>query len=260
MPIGIARNLSTWQFQDTYVERVMDNAAYTSAHPDDTLVLAGPSRSTGANGSDTTGSASLLAIGMMQNMNISQVKSTTPVMAIGSGRSFFVSGKAQGNGSIARLFVNGRNLLRVLYHNAQSSDLNVGAFDDKPAATTQSQFYINLDSELYYVPFGLAAIFRTKAHDFVGGFYAELTMIQSYNISIQAGANMIAEQVSFMFDRLMPYGAASLAKAGTVNRATLDAIAGFTDPDLNTATAPSNVTDNTIGDFNTSIPTAVVSA
>jgi len=260
MPIGIARNLTTWKFQDTYVERVMDNAAYTSAHPDDTLVLAGPSRSTGAQGSDTTGSGSLLAIGMMQNLNISQVKSTTPVMAIGSGRSFFVSGKAQGNGSIARLFVNGRNLLRVLYHNAQSSDINVGAFDDKPADHTTSQFYINLDSELYYIPFGLAAVFRTKAHDVVGGFYAELTMIQSYNISIQAGANMIAEQVSFMFDRLMPYSVASVSATGQVPRSTLDAIAGFVDPDLSTAANSGSLTENTIGDFSNGIPTNFVSA
>jgi hypothetical protein len=254
MPIGIARNLSTWQFQDTYVERVMDNAAYTSAHPDDTLVLAGPSRSTDAQSASTgTAVGSLLAIGMMQNMNISQVKATTPVMAIGSGRSFFVSGKAQGNGSIARLFVNGRNLLRVLYHNAQTSSINVGNLDDKPADKTTSQFYINLDSELYYVPFGLGTIFRTKAHDFVGGFYTELTMIQSYNIGIQAGANMIAEQVSFMFDRLMPWSAGSAAKAGTVPRATLDAIAGFADPDLNQANTPSQVTDNQISDAGTII-------
>lgn len=251
MAIGIARNLGTWQFQETYVERVMDNAAYTSAHPDDTLVLAGPSRSSDVQASSAgTVAGSLLAIGMMQNLNISQVKSTTPVMAIGSGRSFFVSGKAQGNGSIARLFVNGRNLLRVLYHNAQtSSTLNVGNFDDIPAYNTKSQFYINLDSELYYVPFGLGAIFRTKAHDYVGGFYAELTMIQSYNISIQAGANMIAEQVSFMFDRLMPWNAASVAKDTTVPRGTLDTIAGFTDPDLPEGTVPASVIDNQISDL-----------
>jgi len=149
-------------------------------------------------------------------------------MAIGSGRSFFVSGKAQGNGSIARLFVNGRNLLRVLYHNARQRDLPVQNFDDRPANTYQAKFYINLDSELYLIPFGLGSIFRTKAHDFVGGFYAELTMIQSYNISIQAGANMIAEQVSFMFDRLMPFGEDTISQPG-VPRDTLDAVVGFVD-------------------------------
>lgn len=229
-PLGITRNLATWSFQDHYVERVMDNATYTSAHPDDTLVLAGPAR---VGNVDIAGTAlstkTLLAIGMMQNMQINQVKSTQPVMAIGSGRSFFVSGKAQGNGSIQRLFVNGRNLLRVLYHNARAGSLEVQKFDDPAATKFQDQFYINLDSELYLVPFGLGTIFRTKSHDFVGGMYAELTLIQSYNISIQAGSNMIAEQVSFMFDRLMPFGADS-TMAANVPKATLDAIGGFIDP------------------------------
>jgi hypothetical protein len=227
MSLGITRNLTTWRFQDQYVERVMDNAAYTSAHPDDTLVLAGPARSHQASPSATDTIGSLLAIGMMQNLSINQVKSTTPVMAIGSGRSFFVSGKAQGSGSIARLFVNGRNLLRVLYHNARTQNLAVNELDDPAALSGTSKFYINLDSELYLIPFGLGTIFRTKSRDFIGGMYAELTMIQSYNISVQAGSNMIAEQVGFMFDRLMPFS--DPTNMTGVPRATLDEVVGFLD-------------------------------
>ena len=231
MPLGITRNLVTWRFQDQHVERVMDNAAYTSAHPDDTLTLAGPARSETVDIGDSSGTSirSLLAIGMLQNLMISQQKTTQPVMAIGSGRSFFVSGKAQGQGTIARLFVNGRNLLRVLYHNARSRELPVDKLDDPAAFSYKSQFYINLDSELYLIPFGLGAVFRTKAHDFIGGFYAELSMIQSYNISIQAGTNMIAEQVMFAFDRLMPFGEDRLLSTA-VERKTLDAVLAFVDP------------------------------
>jgi len=229
--LGITRNLVTWRFQDQHVERTMDNATYSSAHPDDTLTLAGPARLSTVDIASTNGKSvqSLLAIGMLQNLSISQQKSTQPVMSLGSGRSFFVSGKAQGQGTIMRLFVNGRNLLRVLYHNARARELPVQNLDDPAAMSSASQFYINLDSELYLIPFGLGSIFRNKAHDFVGGFYAELTLIQSYNISIQAGTNMIAEQVSFVFDRLMPFGEASLSKPG-VSRDTLDAVIGFTDP------------------------------
>ena len=195
MPLGITRNLESWRFQDQYVERVMDNAAYTSAHPDDTLVLAGPARVDTVDTANTTGTSiqSLLAIGMLQNVQFSQQKNTTPVQAIGSGRSFFVSGKAQGQGSMQRLFVNGRNLLRVLYHNARAKAIPLEQLDDKPVArSVQEQYYINLDSELYLIPCGLGTVFRTKAHDFVGGFYAELTMISQYTVSFQAGANMIA--------------------------------------------------------------------
>jgi len=231
MPLGITRNLESWRFQDQYVERVMDNAAYTSAHPDDTLVLAGPARVDTVDTANTTGTSiqSLLAIGMLQNVQFSQQKNTTPVQAIGSGRSFFVSGKAQGQGSMQRLFVNGRNLLRVLYHNARAKAIPLEQLDDKPVArSVQEQYYINLDSELYLIPFGLGTVFRTKAHDFVGGFYAELTMISQYTVSFQAGANMIAEQVVFMFDRLMPFGQDTLVRTN-VSRGTLDAVIGFVD-------------------------------
>jgi hypothetical protein len=230
MPLGITRNLESWRFQDQYVERVMDNAAYTSAHPDDTLVLAGPARLSTVQTASTSGNSiqSLLAIGMLQNVAFSQTKNTTPVMAIGSGRSFFVSGKAQGQGQMQRLFVNGRNLLRVLYHNARAANLPVGDLDDPAARSSESQFYINLDSELYLIPFGLGTIFRTKAHDFVGGFYSELTMIQNYQVSFQAGGNQIAEAVNFMFDRLMPFGEDTVVRT-IVARATLDSVIGFID-------------------------------
>ncbi len=230
MPIGITKGLTTWRFQDHYVERLMDNAAYTAAHPDTTLVLAGPARSDIARADDVSGTSvsSLLAIGMLQSFSIGQQKPTTPVMAIGSGRSFFVSGKAQGQGQIQRLFVNGRNLLRVFYHNAKTQGLRWDQFDDPAAQNAASMFLTNLDSELFLVPFGLASLFRTKLHDSVGGFYAELSMINSYNIGFQAGSTMIAESVSFLFDRLMPYTSDDVAQ-GNVPRATVDAVLGFRD-------------------------------
>lgn len=231
MPIGITKGLTTWRFQDHYVERVMDNATYSAAHPDTTLVLAGPARSDIARSDDVSGTSvsSMLAIGMLQAFSIGQQKPTTPVMAIGSGRSFFVSGKAQGQGQIQRLFTNGRNLLRVLHHNAKTQSLPWQDFDDRPATSVNAQFLTNLDSELYLVPFGLACLFRTKIHDALGGFYAELTLINSYNLAFQAGATMIAESVSFLFDRLMPFQADDVAR-GNVPRATVDAVLGFQDP------------------------------
>jgi len=246
MPLGITKNLVSWRFRDTYVERQLDNAAYTAAHPDDTLVLSGPARRTSADATTAeSGVSSLLAIGMLQNVQFGQVKQTQPVQAIGSGRSFFVSGKAQGQGQMSRLFVNGRNLLRCLYHNAVASGVEVEKFDDKPADDYQHQFYINLDSELYLIPFGLATLFRTKAHDNVGGFYAELSMINQYSVAFQAGQNMIAENVTFLFDRLMPYHVNDVLTP-EVPRATMDAVVGFSDQTQETEDA---TTDNLVTNF-----------
>jgi len=231
--LGVVRNFDTWQFQESYVERVMDNAAYTAAHPDDTLVLAGPAR---IQGLTQGGATSLLAIGMLQAVQFTQSKPTQPMMAIGSGRSFYVSGKAQTQWSMGRLFVNGRNLLRVLYHNAVKGGVDPSKFDDVATASSgNQQYYINLDSELFLVPFGLASVFRDKTHGYCGGFYAELTMINSYSIGWNAGQNLILENVTGVSDRLLPFGENSPsgirphAGGSPITVGNLDTILNFAD-------------------------------
>lgn len=236
LPNQVVTGVNDWQFQQSYVERVMDNASYTAAHPDDTLVLAGPARRPGAVGG--TGANSLLAIGMLQSIQFSQSKPTQPLMAIGSGRSFFVSGKATTQFSIGRLFVNGRNLLRVMHNNAVEGGLKAPNFDDPAALQDKSYYFTNLDSELYYIPFGLGCLFRSKAHDAIGGFYAELCLLNSYGVSVNAGQNMVMESVSGMADRVLPYTAAAAASAAP-DRATLDGILNITTP------APTNPSGET---------------
>jgi hypothetical protein len=210
----ITTNAASWAFQQNNIERLMDHAALTSAHPDDTLILAGPARygayRTQAADQSTILDGGLLPIGMVQSFNAMLQKPTQPMQAIGSGRMFFVSGKAQGNAQIARLFVNGRNLLRVLYTNAVQAGLDVSQFDDKACITnptggqTGSTFFMNLDSELFLIPFGLACFFRDKIHNKLGAFYLELCALNSYNIAFNAGQNMILENVSLLFDRALP--------------------------------------------------------
>lgn len=233
MPVlGVVKGFDTWAFQNSHVERMLDNAAYTAAHPDDTLVMAGPAR----RGAFREGGAkSLLAIGMLQAAQFSTTKPTQPMMAIGSGRCFYVSGKSQTQWSFGRLFVNGRNLLRVLYHNAVKGGVNPALFDDPAtAASGNKQYFINLDSELFYIPFGLGAVFRDKTHGYCGGFYAELCMITSYSIGWNAGQNMILENVTGLSDRLLPFGEGSTSlrpnAGGTpIEVSLIDRVLGFVD-------------------------------
>lgn len=251
MSLGVVKSFDTWAFQESYVERVMDNAAYTAAHPDDTLVLAGPARKQNL----SQGFANLLAIGMLQAVNFTQTKPTQPMMAIGSGRSFYVSGKAQTQWTMGRLFVNGRNLLRVLSHNAVAGGIDVSQFDDIAAeADPQSKkYFINLDSELFLIPFGMGCVFRDKTHGFCGGFYAELSMITSYAIGWNAGQNLVLENVSGMSDRLLPFGYNATppglrphAQGGVGIRASsIDAVLGFID-DNNTGDNQTNSPGDTI--------------
>jgi len=221
MPVpypNVTRDETSWAFQKSYIERLMDHSALTSAHPDDTLVLAGPPRMLAPKGSKTLTDA-LLPLGMVQQMQVAQNKPTTPMQAIGSGRLFFVSGKAQGTASIARLFVNGRNLLRALYTNAVQSGIDPTKFDDEAAYNSGApsghvnKFFANLDSEMFLIPFGLAVFFRDKIHDEVAAFYLELCQLSTWAIAIGAGQTMILENVTMMFDRLRPWTAGAYGQA-----------------------------------------------
>jgi len=225
--IGITKGIGNWKTQSHSVERFTDNAAYTSGHPDDTLVLAGPPRYLDSDQGDGGEPwQSLLAIGMIQGFQFNSQKPTQPLQAIGSGRTYFVSGKSQTTWRIGRLFCNGRNLLRVLYHNAVAGGVKVQDFDDIPARDTNDIYYANLDSELYYVPFGIAAIFKDKIQDLIGAVYLELCMIQSYGIGFNAGQAMIMEDVNGMCDRVLPFRPTAIS-TNKEFRQTIDTVIGF---------------------------------
>lgn len=194
--------LDNWVAQNRHIERLMDNSAFTSAHPDDTLVLAGPARLASINSAQA--SDKLLAVGMLQNFQVSQNKPTTPIMSIGSGRQSFVSGKAQTSWGMSRLWLNGRNLLRVLYTQAKQAGIDVSKFDDPAAESADSQHFVNLDSELFLIPFGLAVMFRDKTRATIGAFYLELCSINQWSIAFSSGQNFIAENVSGLADRVLP--------------------------------------------------------
>jgi len=195
-------DITNWKFQNSYIERLMDHSALTSAHPDDTLILAGPPRMIKPDTEPTFDK--MLPIGMIQQMQLGGQIPTVPAMAIGSGRGFFLSGKAQYQGSIARLFVNGRNLLRALMTNAVVAGIDVTKFDDAAGAASDSQFFVNLDSELFKMPFGMAVLFRDKIHNDLGAVYLELCMLTGWNLGIGAGQSMIMENATFLYERARP--------------------------------------------------------
>jgi hypothetical protein len=217
----------------------MDSSAYESAHPDDTLILGGPARLVDIDLSNAPGAdvglgiqtqangVTLLPIGMVQGMSWSTQKPTQPMMAIGSGRTFFSSGKSQTTWNMTRLMSNGRNLLHVLYHAAKDKNINVAQFDDPAGVDNGAQFLTNLDSELYHIPFGIGMLFRNKVHDWVGAFYGEACMIGSYSIGLTAGSSLVLETVNGVCDRMLPMSLASIGASPYAPRATIDQIIGF---------------------------------
>jgi hypothetical protein len=223
----VTEDLTSWKYQDHYVERIMDNAAYTAAHPDDTLVMIGPPRKKlyeeGGLGKK------LYAVGMMQAFQVAQAKPTVPVQTIGSGRSFFLSGKSSLTWQMGRLFVKGQNMLRALYRNAIEAGVNPDTFDEPVRYDAGSEYFVNLDSELLLIPFGLAVAFRDKSHNTLGGFYLELVCLNNWTIGMNAGQNMIMENVSGMCDRILPWNPGDKQDDHQTSAAIDDAI-GFSAP------------------------------
>jgi hypothetical protein len=202
---------SDWGFQNYEIERLMDHAALTSAHPDNTLIMAGPPRyentPAGEDANDTFWDK-LLPLGMVQNFQCGQNLPVQPMMAVGSSRSFYLIGKAQGSASISRLFCNGRNLFRALSTNLKKIGVDPTKLDDPAANSEDATAYFNMDSELFRVPLGLACFFYDKLHNGLGAFYLELCQIQSWAMGWGAGQTMIMENVNLLFDRLYPISTA----------------------------------------------------
>jgi hypothetical protein len=238
--IGITKGLQTWHTQNNTVERMTDDATYTAAHPDDTLVLAGPPRLasvwTGVpDGGDlqkTEGWNSLMALGFLQGFNFQTQRPVQPLQAIGSGRSYFVTAKSQVSWSMGRLFCNGRNLMRALYHSAAAAELPVEKFDETPSARgINDMYFVNMDSELFYIPIGIAAVFKDKAHNILGSVYLELSMIAGYGVGFNAGQALIMENVSGLCDRVRPFLNTQAVKSNTnwnnTLRAQVDKVVGL---------------------------------
>jgi hypothetical protein len=227
---NITENLSSWNVSENNVERLTDNIPFTSAHPDDTLVLVGPPRY-----KNVTDASTLHAVGMLQALSYSQNRALQPMQAIGSGRAFFISGKSTVQFQIQRLFVKGKNLMRALYENAKSQGAlpvtDHEAWGEASVASGTPNFVINLDSPLFLVPFGLMIVYRDRSNSPLGGVYLENCMIGSYQSAIQAGQTTIMESVNGISDRLFPVavGAKGLKEGWPVGSAQHASAVGVPD-------------------------------
>jgi hypothetical protein len=132
---------------------------------------------------------------------------------------------------MSRVLMTGRNLLRALYHSAVEAGIRPSQFDDAASlesSANPSQFFINLDSELFYIPIGMGMVMRTKAHALVGSCYAELMMISSWGIQVQSGQAMIAESVQGLCDRVVAYlPSDDLGATVRINRQAMDGVLGI---------------------------------
>lgn len=177
-------------------------------------------------------------IGVLENIGLSQSKQLQRIFEIGSSRSYFIPGRTIGSVTIGRVLYHGPSLLKVLYaHYKQGSSdaafqlmnegkgatINVGGVDvPSPNATLLElpelqaelhrikfnpgfdDLWLNLASDIFNQPTGIAIYFRNQLDMTVGAIYLEECYIQGHQMSISSGSVLIMEGASLQFDQVRP--------------------------------------------------------
>ncbi len=195
-----------------------------------TMLAAGPPRLANI-GNATVGDAVTTAltqpIGLVQQFSVSHNRQFNRIFELGSERSYFISGRTQGQLSLGRVYYHGPSLLRMLY--AASSDTNLpvvvppfSAFGALAEAANPNphnvkirpgfnNLYLNLASDLFSQPIGLLIKMVDSNEQTLGAFYAEGCYVPNHSLSVDAQGLMVQEQASIQFERIVPVRVTALA-------------------------------------------------
>lgn len=235
-------NFLNWNWAAEHVQAELVNGEYVSA--ESTLLLAGPSRLeylVGANSTPESVKSNLYPIGLVQNFMMAQNRFLTRLFEIGSKRAYFVTGRLAANFQINRVMFFGPSLMRLLYSLApnkigfggnpftflregttgsilESAQLKTprlynDLFPDKyllapgyggSQGEDNRDFFINLASDLFQIPFGISVIFKDAKNRPYGACYLQDCYIEAHSMGIDANNVVIAEGVNGQFDQVAP--------------------------------------------------------
>lgn len=229
-------DFSTWDFSNFHVQQELKGGQFVSAET--SLIASGPPELAGV-GEGGAGEVSAVGtvypIGLIENAGVSQSKQIQRIFEVGSSRSYFIPGRVIGSLTLGRIFYFGPSLLRVLYayYKNQTPGIDVGTlpvgteltlpdggtaphplsrllnsggetFHRLRQSPGQDYFYVNLASDLFNQPFGLAFYFKDANFNSVGAFFLEQTYIQGHQFSVSSGSVLVMEGVSAQWDRAVP--------------------------------------------------------
>lgn len=224
-------SFSNWDFYNYHVQQDLIGGQFVSA--ESTLVAAGPPQVSQTGGGGTTGG--VYPIGLLESVGLQQSKQLQRIFEIGSSRSYFIPGRVIGSLSIGRTFYFGPSLMRVLYayykSNANSIVFGQSPVDSKktidgievpdPEAVLldvvqesslhtlrrspgEDYFFIELASDLFNQPTGMAIYFKDQNFVSVGALYLEFCYVQGHQMSISSGSVLVMEGASLQYDRIVP--------------------------------------------------------
>lgn len=233
-------NFLNWNWAAEHVQAELVNGEYISA--ESTLLLAGPSRLDyllGSTGSIEEAKSALYPIGLVQNFMMAQNRFLTRLFEIGSKRAYFVTGRQAANFQLNRIMFYGPSLLRMLYalapvrtgfggrqlafvREGTSGPVDAGLVTPAQYAALfpnryllppgyggaegedNRDFFINLASDLFQIPFGMAAIFKDAKNRPFGAFYLQDCLVEAHSMGVDANNVVIAEGANGQFDYAAP--------------------------------------------------------
>ena len=216
-------DFSSWDFSNYHVQSELTGGQFINA--ESTLIAAGPrslSNGPGASATDTLSSTNVYPIGLLETFGLQQSRQLQRIFEIGSSRSYFIPGRTIGSINIGRTFYHGPNLLKVLYagYNGTAAGEDVTTLLSPGTAlelhrTPGSQdFLIDLASDLFAQPFGMAVYFKDANHDTYGAFYLESCYVQGHQMTVSSGSVLIMEGASLQYDILVPINVTSETSVG----------------------------------------------
>lgn len=181
-----------------------------SATPDSTALFAGPARFTGI-----AGAASLVPIGMVDGLQLTQDGQVARLFEIGSNRSYFTRGKTISSVSFSRMLADTPSMIKVFTKIAkqQFEATTVGVYNSgfsAAGASEDANVFLNFDSEITGIPFGVMLLFKTRGGDqgtrgnVLAALYLEYCMFNNLSLGVNSGSPVIQEGVSISFDRIVP--------------------------------------------------------
>ena len=224
---------SNWDFHNFHVQQELEGGQFVSA--ESTLIASGTPKVSQTSSAGQTGG--VYPIGLLESVGLQQSKQLQRIFEIGSIRSYFIPGRVIGSLSIGRTFYFGPSLLRVLYayYNQPNNPNGIVFGSQAPGSTItvdgkevldpaaqlldvvdatslhtlrktpgEDYFFIDLASDLFNQPTGMAIYFKDANTTSVGAMYLETCHVQGHNMSISSGSVLIMEGVSMQFDRIVP--------------------------------------------------------
>ena len=213
-----------WKWSDQFVQADTNEATsglFVSA--DSSLICVGPPR--------VDSVFNVIKVGMSPSFSLSQQIPQNRITEIGSRRVHIVNGTPQGAGNISRFLYNGPTMLRMSYGLLFDKNNNltkiardsillvaVGNEDalikswskmakmtDRAAdAHKRTNFWISCWDNKLKFPIGLAIYHQDTAGNYIGGYYIEGVKYNAHGISQQSPQMVLAESLSFSFDRVTP--------------------------------------------------------